>query len=62
MSISSRLTAMYCVASISGDISISIGVEHTPGSVSPSWFSAVLALTMALSILVSSSYSKVTRL
>ena len=53
---------MYCVAIMSGLISISVGVDAMSGSASPSWFTAVLALTMALSMSVSSWYFRMTRL
>ena len=62
MSMPSQSTATYWVAIISGLISISVGVLAMSGRVSPSWFTAVLALIMALSMSVSSWYSRKIRL
>ena len=45
---------MYWVAIMSGLISISVGVLAMSGKLAESWFTAVLALTMALSMSVSS--------
>ena len=62
MSMPSQSTATYWVAIMSGLISISVGVLAMSGRASPSWLMAVLALTMALSMSVSSWYSKKIRL
>lgn len=53
---------MYSVAIMSGVISISMGVPELSGRVSASWLRAVLVLTMALSMSVSSWYSRKIRL